>query len=88
MEKTTRTGKIIKPKIIFTRVCNTNDKYLNKIKHCVKSHTGKKTSRATCLDDMLSFLRESVSDQTIINEIAKRRNKVWKESKPVSGYSS
>lgn len=71
-----------KPKIIYTRVRNQNNKYIDRITHKAGF------SRATCIDDILSFLRESVSEQTIIQEIAKRRNKVRETGKPISGLSS
>jgi len=67
-----------KTEIIYTRVKKPNRTYLDKIAR--RCHT----SLATTLDHAISFMRESISDQTITEEIAKRRNKIQETSGQVS----
>lgn len=82
MERKAGIRKMKKTEIIYTRLTKPNDKYLRHITHMAN------TSMASCLDGVLSFMRENMEDTTLIKELAKRRNEIRENSKPISGHAS
>ncbi len=71
-----------KTEIVYTRMTKPNMEYLKRL----KKHAG--TSRATCLDEAVSYMRETISETTLIKEIAKRRNKIQKKGRYISELTS
>ncbi len=57
-----------KTEILYTRVTKENLKYLSQTARMFK------LSRATCLDDMISFMKDS--HETTKKALAKRRNQI------------
>lgn len=59
-----------KTKILYTRITKKNDEYIMDLKR--RCHT----SRATCLDEMFSYMRNNMNTTHLAKLIAKRRNEI------------